>query len=61
MMVKNGMEQTMNKWDGWYESLPKHTQESLINKAIWRDIDLLKFSAIAFVVGFALGAILWAI
>jgi len=51
----------MNKWQGWYDSLPAHTKESLTTQAIWRDIDLLKFSAIAFVVGFALGAILWAI
>jgi hypothetical protein len=48
----------MNKWDGWYESLPKHTQESLINKAIWRDIDLAKFTIIAFIAGFILGYIL---
>jgi hypothetical protein len=47
-----------NKWDGWYESLPKHTQEYLIDKAIWRDIDLLKFTAIAFAVGFLVGYIL---
>ena len=47
----------MNKWDGWYESLPKHTQEILITKAIWRDIDLLKFSAIAFITGFIIGAL----
>jgi hypothetical protein len=48
----------MNKWNGWYESLPKNTQECLKGAAIWRDIDLFKFSAIAFVAGFILGKIL---
>ena len=54
------MELVMNKWDGWYESLPKRTQEYLIDRALWRDVDLFKFSAIAFVLGFALGALIWA-
>jgi len=48
----------MNKWQQWYDSLPKHTQESLNNTAIWRDIDLFKFAAITFVFGFILGYIL---
>jgi hypothetical protein len=48
----------MNKWQGWYDNLPTHTQEYLVNKAIWRDIDLFKFSAITFVTGFLLGLIL---
>ena len=50
----------MNKWDQWYDSLSANTQAHLRNQPIWRDVDLLKFSAMAFVIGFALGAILWA-
>jgi len=50
----------MNKWQEWYNALPKHTQEYLITQAIWRDIDLFKFSTIAFVSGFILGALIWA-
>ncbi len=49
----------MNKWTQWYDSLPKHTQAYLDNQAIWRDSDLAKFTAIAFVAGFILGALLW--
>ena len=48
----------MNKWDGWHDSLPSHTKEYLKGQAIWRDVDLAKFAAIAFVVGFILGSIL---
>jgi hypothetical protein len=48
----------MNKWQEWYDSLPKHTQASLIDQAIWRDIDILKFSTIAFITGIILGYIL---
>ena len=47
-----------NKWEGWFDSLPKYRQEELITAAIWRDIDVLKFSAIAFLVGFILGKVL---
>jgi len=45
----------MNKWDGWYESLPKNTQEYLNHQAIWRDSDLAKFAMIAFVAGVVVG------
>ena len=50
----------MNKWDGWYDSLPKNTQEYLNHQAIWTDMDLAKFVLIAVVTGFLLGLI-WAI
>ena len=50
----------MNKWQQWYDNLPKNTQQYLATQAVWRDVDLFKFSAIAFVVGFALGALIWA-
>ena len=48
----------MNKWKGWYDSLPAHTQESLKGAAIWRDKDLALFVSIALVVGFVVG---WAV
>jgi hypothetical protein len=47
-----------NKWDGWYESLPKHTQEYLIDRAIWTDRDLFVFTLIAVIVGYTLGYVL---
>lgn len=47
-----------NKWQEWYDNLPKSTQEYLITQAVWRDIDIFKFSAIAFIVGFILGKVL---
>ena len=48
----------MKKWDGWYDSLPAHTQESLKHQPIWRDIDLAKFAMIAFIAGVIMGYIL---
>jgi len=44
----------MHKWDGWYDSLPAHTKESLKDAAIWRDKDLALFVSIALVLGFFL-------
>lgn len=49
----------MSKLTQWYDSLPKHTQDYLSKQPIWHDSDLLKFTAIAFTVGFILGAVLW--
>jgi len=48
----------MSKYDAWWDSLHPNTKEYLKNQPIWHDIDLAKFSAIAFVVGFILGYIL---
>ena len=48
----------MNKWQAWYDSLPMHTKASLNNQAIWRDIDLIKFTAITFIAGIILGYVL---
>ena len=45
----------MNKWEGWHDSLPAHTQEYLKGAAIWRDKDLALFVSIALVVGFFFG------
>ena len=48
----------MNKWTVWYDSLSPSTKEYLKTQPLWHDIDLFKFSAIAFVVGFILGKVL---
>jgi hypothetical protein len=48
----------MNKWQEWHDSLSPSTKQYLVDQAIWRDIDLFKFTAIAFVAGFLLGLIL---
>ena len=40
--------------------MKKHNPYKLPPRQIWTDMDLFKFSAIAFVVGFALGALIWA-
>ena len=48
----------MNKWEGWYESLPKHTQEYLKRSALWTDRDLFVFTLIAVTVGYTLGYVL---
>ena len=47
----------MNKWDGWYDSLPKHTHAYLNHQAIWTDMDLAKFALIAFVTGIIVGVL----
>ena len=46
----------MNKWKPG--NMPKSIAEYGYNHQIWTDIDLAKFSAIAFIVGFILGKIL---
>jgi hypothetical protein len=46
----------MNKWKPG--NMPKSIAEYGYNHQIWTDIDLAKFSAIAFLVGFILGKIL---
>jgi hypothetical protein len=48
----------MNKWQQWHDSLSPSTKEYLVGQAIWRDVDLFKFTTIAFVAGFLLGLIL---
>ena len=48
----------MNKWQEWYDSLPEHTKRYVKSQAVWHDIDLFKFSAIAFAVGLILGKVL---
>ncbi|CAB4124884.1 hypothetical protein UFOVP181_137 [uncultured Caudovirales phage] len=49
----------MSKLTQWYDSLPAHTKTYLSNQPIWQDSDLIKFTTIAFIVGFTLGALLW--
>ena len=45
----------MNKFNQWYDSLTPSTKEYLKQQAIWHDRDLFKFSAIAFLLGLAIG------
>ena len=47
----------MNKYQAWWNSLPKHTQEYLKSQPLWHDSDLYKALAIGLVIGFVLGAI----
>lgn len=48
----------MNKWQAWYDSLPKHTQEYLNKQPLWTDKDLALFVSIALCVGFFFGYII---
>lgn len=47
----------MNKWQAWWDSIPKHTQTYLENQPIWKDKDVAMFVSIALVVGFVFGYI----
>ncbi len=47
----------MSKYQQWWDSLPKHTQEYLKAQPIWHDSDVAKFVSIALVVGFFFGYI----
>ena len=47
----------MNKWEEWWDSLPKQTQEYLENQPIWKDKDVAVFTSIALAVGFFIGYI----
>jgi hypothetical protein len=51
-------EHVNNKWQTWWDSLPKHTQEYLNNQPLWHDKDVALFVSIALAVGFCLGYIL---
>jgi hypothetical protein len=48
----------MNKWQEWYDSLPKHTKEYLKNQPLWTDKDVAVFVSIALAVGFFFGFII---
>jgi len=48
-----------NKFEKWWDSLPKHTQEYLKSQPIWYDSDLYKTAFIAFAFGFLLGALIF--
>lgn len=45
----------MNKWTQWHDSLSPSTKEYLKGRAIWTDIDLVKFALIAFIGGVVVG------
>jgi len=46
-----------NKWATWWDSLPKHTREYLESQPIWNDSDVIKFSIISLIIGFAIGSL----
>jgi hypothetical protein len=48
----------MNKYQAWWDGLPKHTQEYLKSQPLWHDRDLFKALAIGIAVGFVLGAVI---
>jgi hypothetical protein len=43
----------MNKWEAWWDSLPKHTQEYLSKQPLYYEKDLAWTAVICFVLGFA--------
>jgi len=45
----------VNKYDDWYDKLPKHTKEWLKNQPIYKENEIYKFIAIGAVVGFMIG------
>ena len=45
----------MSKWSTWYDAQPEHIKKWMENQPVWHDQDLFKFTAIAAVVGFAVG------
>jgi len=48
----------MNKWQQWYDSLSPNTRAYLKTAAIWTDLDLAKFTIIAFVAGIIVGVLI---
>ena len=48
------------KYDQWFESQPKWTQEWMKKQAVWNDADMFKAGFIGVFVGIILG-VLWAI
>lgn len=47
-----------NKWEVWYDSLPKHTKEWLKNQPVWHDRDMFKAFAVGILVGLIIGVVL---
>ena len=45
----------MSKYQTWWDSLPKHTQEYLKSQPLWHDSDMFKAAAVGAVVGFLIG------
>jgi hypothetical protein len=43
----------MNKWQAWYDSLPKHTQEYLSKQPLYHESDLMRVAVVCFALGFA--------
>ena len=48
----------MNKYQTWWDSLPKHTQEYLKAQPIWHDRELWCAFAVGIAFGFVLGIIM---
>ncbi len=47
-----------NKWDAWWDSLPKHTKAYLKTQPVWHDRDMFKSLAVGILLGIIIGAIL---
>jgi hypothetical protein len=48
-----------NKYDIWWDNLPKQTQEYLKSQPIWHDNDLLRAGLMGLAIGFFLGAVIF--
>jgi hypothetical protein len=48
----------MGKYQQWWDSLPKHTQQYLQSQPLWHDRDLFKALAAGVAIGFVLGALI---
>ena len=44
-----------NKWDKWFNKLPKNSQEYLKSIPLWYDRDVAAFVSISIVIGFIIG------
>lgn len=52
-------ENKYDKYDQWWNNLPKHTQEYLKSQPIWHDNDLLRAGLMGLAMGFFLGAVIF--
>lgn len=48
-----------NKWEVWFESQPKWTQEYIKKQAVWNDRDMWKAGLIGYAVGMVIGLLIW--
>ena len=45
----------MNKWTGWYDSLPENTKQYLKRQPVWHDKDMWKAGLLGLSIGLILG------